>query len=107
MERVQDTDALGDHTDDHVDEAATTVNYHLEQSNNLDRRDRDERVTEAEHLARDLTARGGTSTRAVRQRARTMDALLERADTSGSPESGSHVDAARQVVRDLLWWLKP
>jgi hypothetical protein len=92
--------------DDRTGRAMRDVRWHLEMVEEQDPENQDRRIREARNISRDLST-GAPSKPTARDRTQQVDDLLQRADDTGDPEADSHVDAARQMVRDLLWWIKP
>ncbi|AQL42454.1 hypothetical protein BV210_06885 [Halorientalis sp. IM1011] len=92
--------------DDRTERAMADVSWHLDMVEQQDPENQDHRIREARSISRDLST-GTPSKATARNRTQQVDDLLQRADTTGDPDADSHVDTARQMVRDLLWWIKP
>ncbi len=117
VRRAQDADAGvgpsadagpadGPNGDDRTERAMRDVSWHLTMVERQGPEQQGHRIREARSISRDLS-KGTPSKPTARNRTQQVDDLLQRADSTGDPEADSHVDTARQMVRDLLWWIKP
>lgn len=104
--RANASPADGPDGGDRTERAMRDVSWHLGMVERQEPEKQDHRIREARSLSRTLST-GTQSTATARTRTQAVDDLLQRADTTGDPDADSHVDAARQMVRDLLRWIKP
>lgn len=96
------TDSPDDRTDDSLEERLETLYDHLEATAELPIDPKTNRwLGEAEAVARDA-ARNDIDPATARERVRQVQRLLSEADEPDHEEAAAHLEAARELCRDVL-----